>query len=106
MKYFEASVLFDDPATAMEAARVLIIEGYDFERTVGVRNEADGVVLTPTVYGFVSGWTYVDIDDLKDKLDQIINPFDGFIVEWGFEDRPSTSDERYARWTRGPESIH
>ena len=48
---------FDSPDDAAEATADLAAAGYAFEITPYVFDEADGILLTPTVYGVISGYT-------------------------------------------------
>jgi hypothetical protein len=57
LRYFEIMATFQSPDDAKEAAVALAEVGYVFEQTPYVFDEEDGILLTPTVYGIISGHT-------------------------------------------------
>jgi hypothetical protein len=102
-RYFEALAWFDSPEDATEAKEALAAAGYAFEPTPYVFDEHNGFLLTPTVYGVISGYTgYAETDEIAlfTRLLEIIAPF-GECDDCGFEDEPTTQDKRYKRWAGG-----
>jgi hypothetical protein len=100
-RYFEALAWLDSPDDATEAATALAAVGYAFERTPYVFDEDDGFLLTPTVYGVITGYTdKPDETALVGQLREIVGPFGEFDA-CGFEDKPTTQAERYKTWTSG-----
>jgi hypothetical protein len=69
-RYFEALAWFDSPDDAVEAETALAAAGYAFEKTPYVFDEVDGFLLTPTVYGVITGYT--DKPDASALFHQLI----------------------------------
>jgi hypothetical protein len=101
LRYFEMMAWFDSPDDAEEATAALAAVGYSFEITPYVYDDLDGVLLTPTVYGFISGYTSAaDESVLFSHLKEITRPYGGCDC-CGFCDAPSSQTDRYYRWTGG-----
>jgi hypothetical protein len=56
---------------AEEGAAALATAGYTFEVTPHVFDEEGGILLTPTVYGVISGHTGLDVDAIFAQLREI-----------------------------------
>jgi hypothetical protein len=98
-RYFEALAWFDSPDDATEAEAALATVGYAFERTPYVFDEHNGFLLTPTVYGVITGYTdETDERALFHQLREIADPLGGCDA-CGFEDEPTTQAERFKTWT-------
>jgi hypothetical protein len=91
---------FDSPDDAEEAKEALAAVGYAFEQTPYVFDEEDGFLITPTVYGVITGHTRLDESALFHQLLEIVRPF-GECDACGFEDEPTTQAKRFKRWTSG-----
>jgi hypothetical protein len=97
-RYFEALAWFDSPDDAAEAKAALATAGYTFEQTPFVFDEDNGFLITPTVYGVITGYTGVDESAVFHQLLEITGPF-GSCDACGFLDVPTSQAERYKRWT-------
>jgi hypothetical protein len=92
-------VTFQSPDDAEEAAAALAEVGYTFEQTPYVFDEDGGILLTPAVYGVITGYTSAaDERALFAQLIEITGPF-GTCDCCGFRDVPTSQAERYKRWT-------
>ena len=96
-RYFEALAWFDSPEDATEAKAALAAAGYAFEQTPYVFDEDDGFLLTPTVYGVITGYT--DKPDEMSVFNQLLDLVGGSCDACGFEDEPTTQAHRFKRWT-------
>jgi len=96
-RYFEALAWFDSPDDAVEAETALAAAGYAFEKTPYVFDEVDGFLLTPTVYGVITGYT--DKPDESALFDQLLEITAGGCDACGFLDEPTTQAERFKTWT-------
>jgi hypothetical protein len=96
-RYFEALAWFDSPDDAKEAEEALAAAGYAFEQTPYVFDEDDGFLLTPTVYGVITGYT--DKPDEMSVFNQLLDLVGGSCDACGFEDEPTTQAHRFKRWT-------
>jgi hypothetical protein len=99
-RYFEALAWLDSPDDAAEAETALAAVGYAFEQTPYVFDEVDGFLLTPTVYGVITGYTDKPESALAGHLREIIAAF-GECDDCGFEDKPTSQAKRFKRWTSG-----
>ena len=93
-RYFEALAWFDSPDDAEEAEEALGAEGYAFEQTPYVFDEHDGFLITPTVYGVITGYT--DKPDESALFHQLLEITAGGCDACGFLDEPTTQAERSA----------
>ena len=93
-RYFEALAWFDSPDDAEEAEEALGAEGYAFEQTPYVFDEHDGFLITPTVYGVITGST--DKPDESALFHQLLEITAGGCDACGFLDEPTTQAERSA----------
>jgi hypothetical protein len=89
---------FDSPDDAKEAKEALAAAGYAFEQTPYVFDENNGFLITPTVYGMITGYTGADGNAIFRQLREITGPFGG-CDSCGFRDAPSSQDEQYKMWT-------
>jgi hypothetical protein len=64
-----------------------------------VFDEDNGILLTPTVYGMISGCTLA-ADEIA-LFNQLLEITDGSCDACGFLDAPTSQAERYHRWTGG-----
>jgi hypothetical protein len=105
-RYFEVMAWFDSPDDAEEVTEALAYAGYAFELTPHVFDEEDGILLTPSVYGVISGYIETgESSTVFHRLREIIRPF-GDCDSCEFRDAPTSQAERYTRWTgksAGPE---
>jgi hypothetical protein len=90
---------FDSPDDAKEAKEALAAAGYTFEQTPYVFDEHNGFLISPTVYGVITGYTNKpDEHALFHQLLEIVRPF-GECDNCGFEDEPTTQAKRFKTWT-------
>jgi hypothetical protein len=99
-RYFETMAWFESSDSATAAGMALAAIGYTWEQTPYVFDEEDGVLLTSTVYGVISGHTELDEGVAFGQLREIVAPLGG-CDSYGFADAPSTQAERYKAWTGG-----
>jgi hypothetical protein len=100
-RYFEAMAWFDSPDDAVEAEAALAAAGYAFERTPYVFDEHNGFLITPAVYGVITGYTdKTNERAVFNQLLEIVGPF-GECDDCGFRDEPTSQAKRYKRWTGG-----
>jgi hypothetical protein len=105
-RYFEAMAWFDSPDDATEAETALAAAGYAFEQTPYVFDEHDGFLISPTVYGVITGYTGVDESAVFNQLLEIVAPF-GSCDACGFVDEPTSQAKRYKMWTgRSLADVH
>jgi hypothetical protein len=83
---FQAEVLFLDPANVARATEVLTWFDCNFEID---RDAVDPC--GPTVFGWVTGTTELEENDIGDWLLAIVDPLGGDVVEWGFGRRPQAT---------------
>jgi hypothetical protein len=103
MKDFEASVMFDCPEDAAEAAAALQASGYELTLNPGLVDEYEGKLLTPSVFGVIRGQTELtDEEDIQGELEAIVEPFDGLVEESGYTSPDSCCkyDPRYDEFIR------
>jgi hypothetical protein len=90
---------FDSPDDAVEAKEALAAVGYVFEPTPYVFDVHNGFLLTPTVYGVISGYAgEPDVSAIFRQLREITGPF-GDCDSFGFLAAPTSQAERYTWWT-------
>jgi hypothetical protein len=81
--HFEAEILFLDPNAVPRGIEALAAAGCEF------KIDHDAIdPLGPTVFGWVSGVTELNEDDLGDWLLAIVDPLGGDVVQWGFTRAP------------------
>jgi hypothetical protein len=103
MKAFEASVRFYCPEDAAEGAAALQASGYELTLNPALKDEHEGVLLTPSVFGVIRGMTELeDEDEIETELLDIVEPFGGEIDEYGYASPDSccTYDPRYNEFIR------
>jgi hypothetical protein len=76
---FEAEILFLDPADVPRAIEALAAAGCEFEVDHDAFDECG-----PTVFGWATGTTELDENDIGDWLLAIVDPLGGDVVQWGF----------------------
>jgi hypothetical protein len=99
--------MFDCPEDAAEAAAALQASGYTLTLNPALRDEHEGVLLTPSVFGVIRGMTEVeDEDEIETELAEIVEPFGGQVDETGYASPDSccTYDPRYDEFVRAKEA--
>jgi hypothetical protein len=79
MKRFAAEVLFLDPADVPRATKALGAVNCEFEIDPDAIDEYG-----PTVFGTIVGTTELDEGDIGGWLLEIVDPFGGDVVAWGY----------------------
>ena len=92
MRRFSAEILFLDPDDVPRAIEALVAVGCEFELNPDAIDECG-----PTVFGNVTGMTELDEDDIGQWVLNIIEPFNGDVVEWGIDELVA---QRVAAWRR------
>ena len=102
LRYFETMAWFESPGDAEEATAALAAAGYSFEITPYVFDDSDGILLTPTVYGVITGYVGAGVDEhaLFHQLIELARPY-GTCDSFGFLEAPTSQAERYHLWTGG-----
>jgi len=80
-KPFEAEVLFLSPDDVPRAVEVLAMFGFDYKANPELIDPCG-----PTVFGTVTGTTELSENDIGDRLQKIVDPFGGDVIEWGYQD--------------------
>jgi len=75
--HFEAEILFLNPNDVPRAVEALAAVDCEFEID-------HGAIEGPTVFGWATGTTELDEDDIGAWLLAIIDPFGGDVVQWSF----------------------
>jgi hypothetical protein len=101
-KAFDAGVMFDNPEDAAKGAAALQASGYKLTLNPDLKDEHEGVILTPSVYGVIRGMTVLTEEEIEGELEEIVAPFGGQVVETGYSspDSCSSYDPRYAEVAR------
>jgi hypothetical protein len=93
-RYFEAWACFLNPLDAARATVDLADNGYTFEQTPDVTDDA-----TPAaVFGVVTGRTTLSQSEIFEYITAIVAPY-GIADECGFADKPTSHAERFERHT-------
>ena len=104
MKAFDASVMFDCPEDAAEAAAALQASGYELTLNPALRDEHEGVLLTPSVFGVIRGMMEPGLteDEIMGELEEIVDPTGGLVEEAGYSSPDSCCkyDPRYYEFIR------
>jgi hypothetical protein len=79
MKRFAAEVLFLDPNDVPRATAALAAAGCDYAIDYDAIDPCG-----PTVFGMVTGATELAEGDIGQWLTDIVDPFGGDVVEWGY----------------------
>jgi hypothetical protein len=99
MKAFDASVMFDNPEDTAEGAAALQASGYELTLNPDLKDEYEGTVLTPTVFGVIRGMMDQGLteDEIAGELEAIVDPFNGLVEEVGYASPDSCCkyDPRY-----------
>jgi hypothetical protein len=98
MQAFDAGVMFDCPEDAAEGAAALQASGYELTLNPDLKDEYEGKLITPSVFGVIRGMTELeDEDEIETELAEIVEPFGGQVDEVGYSSPDSccTYDPRH-----------